>query len=434
MVEKEKDVIKNTGSPTRRSFLKTSAAAGAATLMTKSIPASSAESEPDVLRVGLIGCGGRGTGAAKNAIESSPNVELVAMGDAFQDHLDESLKNLREDEDAKDGIKVTDDTCFVGFDAYQKVIASDVDMVILATPPHFRPAHLRAAIEANKHVFAEKPVATDAPGIRSVIETAELAKEKKLSIVAGTQRRHQDHYLEAMKRIHDGAIGNVISMNVYWNGGTLWVFPKEEGWSEMEYQMRNWYYFTWICGDHIVEQHVHNLDVANWAKGEHPVKAVGMGGRQVRTGAEYGHIFDHHAVIFEYSDGTTCTSMCRQMKGCQNDVRETIYGTKGVCDADSSKASIRGKFKHDWADSPNPYVQEHVDLIRAIRTGWPINEGKQVAESTLTAIMGRMATYTGKEVTWEEAMNSQEKLGPDKYEWGDLPTPEVAIPGKTPLV
>ena len=428
-------VGKNQGaeSLSRRGFLRSTAAAGAAALVSSRVSPSLAASESEVLRVGLIGCGGRGTGAAKNAMEAAPNVHVVAMGDAFQDHLEKSRANLAKDEDVGHLFKVDDAHCFVGFDAYEKVINSGVDMVILATPPHFRPIHFKAAVDAGKHVFTEKPVATDAPGVRCFIETAALAEQKKLCVVAGTQRRHQHHYLEAIRRIHDGAIGKVVSIHAYWNGGTLWSFPRQDGWSDMEYQMRNWYYYTWLCGDHIVEQHVHNLDVANWVMGQTPVKAVGLGGRQVRTEPVFGHIYDHFSIIYDYADGTRMTSLCRQMKNCKNDVSETIYGTKGVCHMDGGKAKISGKFSLEWGDGPNPYVVEHTDLINSIRSGWPINEGKQVAESTLTAIMGRMAAYSGQEITWEQALGSEEKLGPSEYTWGDLPFPEPAIPGKTPL-
>jgi len=418
----------------RRSFVKASTATGASALLAQNLPGAFAAGS-EVLKVGLIGCGGRGAGAVKDIIQAAEGIELVAMGDAFEDRLQEKKKALMEDEEVKASIKVEDGHCFAGFDAYKQVIDSGVDVVILATPPHFRSEHFKAAVAAGKHVFAEKPVATDAFGVRDFIATGELAKQKKLSVVTGLQRRHQNHYLEAMKRVHDGAIGNVVAMQAYWNGGPLWSFPRQEGWSDMEYQMRNWYYYTWLCGDHIVEQHVHNLDVANWAKNdETPVKCFGMGGRQVRTDPLFGHIYDHHAVVYEYADGTMLTSTCRQMNGCKNDVREVITGTNGVCFSDGGSARITGAKPTEWKDSPNPYVQEHEALIRSIRGGEAINEAERVAKSTLTAIMGRMATYTGKEITWEMAMNSKEKLGPDKYEWGAMPFPEPAIPGKTPIV
>jgi predicted dehydrogenase len=418
----------------RRNFIKATTATGAGALVAQNLTGAFAAGS-ETLKVGLIGCGGRGAGAAKDIIKAAEGIELVAMGDAFKDRLEEKKKALLEDEEINHAIKVDEDHCFVGFDAYRKVIDSGVDVVLLATPPHFRAEHFQAAIEAGKHVFAEKPVATDAFGVRNFIETGKLAKEKNLSVVTGLQRRHQNHYLEAMKKIHAGDLGDVVSLHGYWNGSPLWSYPREEGWSDMEYQMRNWYYYTWLCGDHIVEQHVHNLDVANWAKGDqYPVKCVGMGGREVRTDPLFGHIYDHHAVVYEYEDGTLLTSTCRQMKGCKNDVREVIVGTKGTCYTDGGSARMTGAVEMEWKDSPNPYVQEHEVLVRSIRGGEGVNEAERVAKSTLTAIMGRMATYTGKEITWEMAMNSQEKLGPDKYEWGEMPFPEPAVPGKTPFV
>jgi predicted dehydrogenase len=423
-------------SVTRRRFLQTSAVAGAATVMTQSLPSSFGQADSDILKVGVIGCGGRGTGAAKNIVEASPKTRIVALGDAFEDHLKSSYENLMKDEVISPSVKVPEEARFVGFDAFEKVIASDVDIVILATPPHFRPQHFAAAVDAGKHVFCEKPVATDPFGIRSFIASAEKAKEKGLSVVAGTQRRHQDHYLEAMKVIHSGQLGGVRNLHAYWNGGPLWKFPKEEGWTDMEWQMRNWYYYTWLCGDHIVEQHVHNIDVCNWAmKDAVPVKCFGMGGREVRTDPVYGEIYDHHAVVFEYEDGTLLTSTCRQMANCKNDVREVVVCEKGVAHLDGGAAKLTGAVEKEWRDSPNPYVQEHVDLINSITGGQPINEGVQVARSTLCAIMGRMATYTGKEVTWDFAMNSELKLGPESYGWDvKPPEPDVAVPGKTPLV
>jgi predicted dehydrogenase len=409
----------------RRTFLKTSA--GAATLLASRGLVHARGS--DTIRVGLIGCGGRGTGAAANCIASSPGVVISAMGDTFADRLEGSKAELMK---LGDAFAVTDETQFVGFDAYEKVIASDVDMVILATPPHFRPLHLRAAVEAGKHVFMEKPVATDPVGIRSVIASSELAREKGLAIVSGTQRRHQVPYLEIMQRIENGAIGEVVGGQCWWNQGSLWVRQREEGWSDMEWQLRNWLYFTWASGDHIVEQHVHNIDVMNWALGSHPVQATGMGGREVRTGPEYGNIYDHFSIEYEYPGGVLIQSSCRQIANCASHVGERLVGTKGVADPGRW---IRGEREFKASrEYRNPYEQEHADLIAGIRSGEPLNEGRRVAESTLTAIMGRMSTYTGQTVTWEQALQSELDLSPPAYELGPLAVRAVAVPGVTKLI
>ena len=423
--------MRNKTGLSRRDFMRTSAAVSLAALTSGRSYIFAAGS--DKIRVGLIGCGGRGTDATMDCIESSSGVEIVAMGDVFKNRLDSSLAELNREVDDK--VTVTEDTCFVGFDAYKKVIASDVDMVILATPPHFRPEHLKAAIEAGKHVFMEKPVAVDPVGVRSIIASAELAEKKGLAIVAGTQRRHQAHYIEIMKRIHNGDIGEIVAGQCYWNDSG-WDGPgsKPKQMSDMEWQVSNWFHFTWLSGDEIVEQHVHNIDIINWALKSHPVKALGMGGREVRGGE--GNIYDHFAVDFEYPNGVHVLSMCRHMDGCTGRISEQVAGTKGSAYTDGANGSIEGQnpFKYD-GPSPNPYVQEHTDLIASIRAGKPLNEGRCVAESTLTAIMGRMSTYTGRALKWDWVMNaSRLDLTPPKYEFGDLPVRPVAVPGKTKLV
>jgi predicted dehydrogenase len=415
---------------TRRGFIKASAVSLAA-LGTERIFAAGS----DKLRIGLIGCGGRGEGAVKDCINAAKGVELVAMGDLFKDRMDKTLDELKKDFAAN--VKVTGNTCFVGFDAYQKVVGAGVDMVILAGPPHFRPIHLKAAIEAGKHVFMEKPAGVDPAGIRSLIASSELAEKKKLAIVAGTQRRHQAHYVEIMKRVKNGDIGEIVAAQCYWNGGDMlgyWKwYEQKPGMSSMEWQCRNWPWFTWLSGDHIVEQHCHNIDIVNWAIGSHPVQAMGMGGRQVRT---LGNIYDHFAVEFEYPNGVRVSSMCRQITGCTDSVSERLVGTKGSTYTDSSIGYIEGPkaYKYD-GPNPNPYVQEHVDLIKSIREGKPLNEGRNVAEGTMAAIMGRMSAYTGRALKWDWAMNASKlDLTPPKYEFVDVPIPEVAVPGKTPLV
>jgi myo-inositol 2-dehydrogenase/D-chiro-inositol 1-dehydrogenase len=350
----------------------------------------------------------------------------------FADSLDNALKSLMENETLAKRIDVPAERRFVGFDAYQGVLASDIDVVCIATPPHFRPQHFEAAIAAGKHVFLEKPVAVDAPGVRKVLAAAELAKQKKLAVVSGLQRHHQNGYLEAMQRIHAGQLGKLLYARCSWNMGSLWHRGRDPKWSDMEWQLRNWLYFTWLSGDHIVEQHVHNIDVVNWALKGHPLRARGMGGRQVRTDAKWGNIFDHHAVQFEYQDGFMCFSECRQIDGCANDVSEHVYGADGACHMDSGNWRIEGKNAWKFAGQGNdPYQTEHDDLFASIRSGNLLNEGQMVAESTMSAILGRMATYTGKVVTWDDAMASNEVWGPEKYEFGALAVDAVPVPGKS---
>jgi predicted dehydrogenase len=380
----------------------------------------------ETIRVGVIGCGGRGTGAAYNCVAAGPGVEIVALGDLFADRLAASRTEL---EKLGEACKVNDASCHVGWDAYQKVIASAVDLVILATPPHFRPIHLEAAVAAGKHVFMEKPVAVDAPGVRRVIAASQQAKQRQLAIVAGTQRRHHAPYLEAMRRIHDGAIGELVGGQCWWLQGGLWMNPREEAWSDMEWQLRNWLYFTWASGDHIVEQHIHNLDVMNWAFRAHPVRATGMGGRQVRTDPAFGNVFDHFAVEYEYPGGVLVQSACRQIDNCAGRVAERLVGTRGTADPSSW---IDGAEPWDWeGEARNPYEAEHVALIASLRAGEPLNVGEQVAESTMTAILGRMSAYSGQALTWEQALASEEDLSPAAYELGPLEVRPVAMPGRT---
>jgi len=421
---------------TRREFVRTTAGLTAAAALplvpsTAWASASAYVGGSDVIGVGLIGCGGRGTGAALQSLAAAPETQLVAMADVFNDRLQSSRGYIAKNEKCK----VDEAHCYVGFDAYQQLLDhADVDLVLLATPPHFRPIHLEAAVKAGKHVFMEKPVAVDAPGIRKVIAAGEEAKKKNLSIVSGTQRRHEACYLAAMERVRDGAIGAVRAARCYWNQGGLWMNERQPEWTDMEWQLRNWLYFTWLSGDHIVEQHVHNLDVVNWAMGGHPIKAMGMGGRQVRTQPQYGHIFDHFAIEYQYASGAFLQSMCRQIDGCASRVEEVVHGSEGMLHTTSGYAEITGS--KPWrfeGENPDPYVQEHINLIASVRSKTGINEARRVAESTLTAIMGRMSAYTGQEVTWEQALNSKEDLSPEVYDFGPLPMPPVAVPGRTPL-
>lgn len=423
------------GSVSRRDFVKHSGAALAAIGLAGSTPVFASSRRASTIKVGVIGCGGRGTGAAVNILEASPDVRIHALGDLFPDRLRGCLGELKKlAPDLASRCAIDEANAFTGFDAYKQVLASGVDLVILATPPGFRPMHFEAAVKAGKHVFMEKPVAVDPAGIRRVLAAAEESAAKKLCVVAGTQRRHERSYLEAMAKLKTGAIGAITSASCYWNQGGLWMHPRKDEWSDMEWQCRNWLYFTWLSGDHICEQHVHNIDVMNWAIGAHPLKATGMGGRQVRTSPAYGNIFDHFAVEYEYPGGVLVHSFCRQIDGCASRVEEVIRGSDGVCITRPGHGKISGKT--EWAfsgEDGDPYVTEHVDLVRAIQGGTPLNEARQVAESTLAAIMGRMSAYTGKVVTWEQALNSKLDLSPSKFELGPLAVADIAVPGKTPL-
>ena len=423
---------KKTNKVSRRDFIRASAAVGMAAILPGKERIFAAGS--DKMRVGLIGCGGQGTRDTISCINSAPDVELVAMGDLFKDRLDTSLNELKTKVGDKTKVKVTEDTCFVGIDAYKKVIAHGVDMVLIVTPPHFHPEHVKAAIEAGKHVFMEKPAAVDPAGIRSIIASSELAEQKGLSIVAGTQRRHAAHYIEIIKRIHNGDIGEILGGQCYWNGGDMigyWKFYDKAGMTDMQWQLRNWPWFTWLSGDHIVEQHVHNLDIINWALQAHPVQVMGMGGRQVR---KEGNIYDHFAVEYEYPNGVRILGMCRQINGCHNRVGERLVGIKGVA---HGHGIIEGQNAYKYeGESRDPYEQEQADLIASIREGKPINEGKNVAEGTMAAIMGRMSAYTGRALKWDWAMNASKlNLSPPGYDFDvDFPPRPVATPGKTQLI
>lgn len=418
--------------PSRRHFLKTSAVTLAAAA---AVPAHAAGG--DTLRIGLIGCGGRGTGAAEQALKADKYGRLVAMADAFPERIERSIQTLKNDlgDVFADRLDVPQDRRYSGLDAYKHVIDS-VDVVLLCTPPGFRPTHLRAAVEAGKHVFCEKPMAVDGPGVRSVIESAAIAKKKGLCLVSGFCYRYDPPKRETIKRIHDGAIGDVLAIHCNYNTGYVGApVAQTAGMGDLEWQMRNWWFFTWLSGDHIVEQHIHNLDKAAWVmKDTYPVAAVGLGGRQVRTESKYGHIFDHHAVVFEYDNGRKVFSYCRQQNHCANEVSDHVFGSRGS--AELMKHTIDGP--HKWAyhgDAENMYQVEHNELFAAIRDGKPINDGDFMARSTLMGILGRMATYTGQRVTWQKALESKEELMPKRLDLtASLPVPPVAKPGITKLV
>ncbi len=390
------------------------------------------------LKAGLVGCGNRGTGAALNFLAAGNGLEIVALADVFQDQLDDCRAKLKEK-----NVEVADNMCFVGFDAYQKLIDSDLDVVLLATPPHFRPDHFEACVKAKKHVFMEKPIAVDPVGVRKILTSSKKAEAFGLKVICGTQRRHQRDYVESYAQVSNGAIGQILSAKAYWNQAHVWFKEREEGQTDMEYMLRNWNNYSWLSGDHIVEQHVHNIDVINWFAGKTPVFAVGFGSRQRRR---TGDQFDNFSIDFSYEGGLSMHSMCRQIDDCANGVGEVIVGTKGMIrlsDSDPHKIyDLSGKviWEYDYPKNEKgestgkvaltPYIQEHVNWVTAIRNNTMINDAEACALSTLTGIMGRTAAYTGKKITWEEMMKSDMRIGPTEYHFGNLDmTFDVPVPG-----
>ena len=404
-------------SSSRRGFLKSSTAAAAGTSLLTGLSAVKAAhtSYDETIRLGLIDCGGRGTGAAGQAMNTEGPTRLVAMADAFENNLERSLRSLSQKH--KDKVDVPEERRFIGFDAYKGVLAQDIDLVLIATPPGFRPLHFEAAVAAGKHVFAEKPVAVDAFGVRRFLEAARASKEKDLLVQIGLQRRHERRYMETMQRVKDGMIGHIVSARAYWNGGGVWVRPRTDQQTEMEYQMRNWYYFNWLCGDHITEQHIHNLDVINWLMDDYPVKAQGQGGRQVRTGKEFGEIYDHFFVEYTYGDNdmgndVTMLSQCRHIRKCWNHVAEYAAGSNGSVNFGGATI-YDAKGNQIWAygdGGAGGHQQEHHDLFADMRSGKRPNEAEYGAKSTMTSILGRMVTYTGQPLTWDEAINADQQL------------------------
>ncbi|MEO8474096.1 MAG: Gfo/Idh/MocA family oxidoreductase [Chryseolinea sp.] len=434
--------IRNHETINRRKFLISSgaAAAGSALAFNSSLANDNhGSSSTNTLRVGLIGCGGRGTGAAAQALQADPDVVLTAMGDAFADRLDESYDALLKEVPKK--LKVEKANRFVGFDAYRKVIDSGVDVVILATPPGFRPDHLVAAINANKHVFCEKPVAVDAPGIRKVLEAAKNAKIKKLSLVSGFTFRYDYSKRALFEHISNGAIGDVVSISSTRNGGDLWYNPRQAPWTDMEYQMRNWYYQNWLSGDYLVEMIVHSLDLMQWAMGDKlPETATASGGRQVRVDPKFGNIYDHFAIEYVYANGVRGFSFSRQQPGCSNRNSVEIVGSLGNARANMGESAHEITGKNKWiyeGAKNNPYQTQHDELFASIRNSKPMNDGERMANSTMVAILGRMAAYSGETLSWEEAINSNQKLGPafEDYAWDfKYKSPEIAIPGVTKVI
>ena len=389
------------------------------------------------LKVGLIGCGGRGTGAANQALHADDNVELYAMADLFADQLENSLETLKRVH--PDKIDVPEERQFTGFDSYQKVIDSGIDVVLLAAPPAFRPAHLEASVNADLHIFCEKPVAVDAPGYHRIIDAVDIAEQKKLSIVSGFCWRYHTPKREFFSRVLDGQIGEIRAIYNTYNTGSAIFRDRQPEWSEAEFQLRNWMYYNWLAGDHIVEQAVHSIDFMAWAMGDEvPLNAVGTGGRQVRTEPQYGHIFDHFAITYEYANGAKGFHMSRQQANCQNSYKAEIFGADGIGRADVSRNihSIEGRRNWEFeGEANNMYQTQHDELFAAIRKGVHLNDGYYMAKSTMAGIMGRMAAYTGQRITWDQALNSKEALVPNSLSWDSIPTEhEVAMPGITPFV
>jgi len=422
-----KDQFKST--ITRRDFMKKTSLAAGGGILLSSLPVSSSAyaAANDVINVAVVGCGGRGTGAANQALNADEGVKIVALADLFRDRLDDCYNTLTQAHPDGDRIDVPEEHKFVGFDGYKNAIEL-ADVVILATTPGYRPAHFEEAVRQGKHVFMEKPLGTSADGVRRILQAGREAEQKNLNVVVGLQRHYQTNYHEALKHVHDNKIGKITAGQVYWNSAGVWVRERQPDQTELEYQNRNWYYFNWLCGDHILEQHIHNIDVANWFIGEYPVSAQGMGGREVRTGKDHGQIYDHHFVEFTYPSGAVIASQCRHQPDTFSRVAEHFQGTYGTLEVDSSnKALIKDHdgvvlYDHDGMNDPNPYQVEHDKLFAAIRNGDVISDTENGAKATLSAIMGRMATYSGQVITWDQAINAQDKMVPDNMTW-DTPPP-----------
>ncbi len=421
----------------RRDLLKAGAAVSAGALVTQNSRSFAAGS--DKMGIALIGCGSRGTKDAIDCLKSAPGLEMVAVADIFQDRIESSLTKMKKA--LPDKVKVTPETSFLGFDGYKKIMAmKEVDVVMLTTPPAFRPQMVEAAIEAGKHIFVEKPGAVDPVGVRSLLASAEQADRKRLSIVVGTQQRWQPQYLELVKRVQDGKLGDIVGGQAYWNwGSSKWHFEhRKPAWSDMEWQIRCWPYFVWLSGDHIVEQHLHNMDVINWAIGSPPVQCIAMGGRQARTGPEFGNIYDHFTAEYIYPNGIRVMSMCSQIEGSTSKVGERVVCAKGSICTNRGEGYIEdtmGSKVFKYEDTIHSgEIAQCANLISSIRDGKPINECKRLAESTMTVILGRMSAYTGRALSWKWALKSKLDLSPAKYELGDLPVRPVAVPGKVQLI
>ena len=422
--------MNNPHKPTRRDLL----VSGTAAAVIGATPVLGRRGESkEVLKVGLVGCGGRGTGAAAQALRADPNTKLVALADAFPDALENSLRTLSGTADIADRVDVTPENQFVGFDAYKGVI-DNCDVVLLATSPHFRPLHVEAAVNAGKHLFVEKPVATDGPGLRRIWAACDKAKKQGTVLVSGLCYRYEFKKQETVKRIHDGAIGEITAMQTSYNTGGLWHKGRKPEWSDMEYQMRNWLYFGWLSGDHIAEQHIHSLDKIAWTKGAYPTKCVASGGRIQRTDEKYGNIYDHFNTTYEWEDGVRAFSSCRQISGAASDVSDWIYGTKGKANIQAARIWAAEDWRYRGEGPDDMYQNEHNRMFEAIRAGEVIHNGDYMCESTLMAIMGRMAAYTGASVTRDAALNSELDLSPAAYDWTELEMRPISIPGVTKFI
>lgn len=430
----------------RREFLKVTGLAAAGGMLTlnacsttaPAVVAGTPVSSDVKLKVGLVGCGGRGTGAANQALNADPNVELIAVADIFRDRADHAIELLSMRHGEK--VNVPEERIFLGFDGYQKVIDSGIDVILLASPCSFRPKHLEAAVNANLHIFCEKPVAVDAPGARRVFEAVRKSKEANLSIVAGLVWRYHNPKRAFYERILDGAVGEIRAIYNTYNTGAARVVETNNEWTPAQHQLRNWIYYNWLSGDHIVEQAIHSLDFMSWAMGDEvPESAVGTGGRQVRVDPIYGNIYDHFAITYQYANGAKGFHFSRQQPNCENSYKAEIFGEEGIARAFASgEHSIRGRRNWDFDGEENQmYQTQHDELFASIRSGIPINDGEFMAKSTMVGIMGRMAAYTGKKITYEMALNSTEDLSPDIDSWDSVPDSDnlqVAMPGITPFV
>ncbi|MBX3426814.1 MAG: Gfo/Idh/MocA family oxidoreductase [Pirellulales bacterium] len=425
------EILKQPG--TRRAFLQQSTTASLALGALALARGVHAAGTDETIRVGVVGCGGRGAGAARDALHADPGAKLVAIGDVFADQAGNFLENVRLDEAIADRIDVPTERVFAGFDAYRKVIDSGVDVVLLTAPPHFRPEHFAYAVAQGKHTFVEKPIAVDAPGVRAVQQVCEEARQKRLSVVSGLCWRYELGMRATVEKIKEGAIGDIVAIESLYNAGTLWHRGDKPDWSRMEYQLRNWLYYTWISGDHIVEQAVHSLDKTAWLLGDvHPLKAWGVGGRQQRTDPKFGNIYDHHTVFYEYPGGVRVYFSCRQQAGTSQVVEETVHGSKGRARLVAHEITAAEQWRYR-GPKPSMYRVEHEALFRSIRDSAPVDDGHYMCNSTMIGIMGRMCTYTGQELTWEQAYESQQRLGPTAYDWSDVPEQAVAMPGVTKL-
>lgn len=424
------DTIYHEDSVSRRQFLHSSITASVVAATTIAVPQNAYAAGSDRLRVGLIGCGGRGTGAAIDALHADPRAEITALGDTFMDRVESCAATLKADKEVGSRVTVQKEQFFDDFEAYKNVI-DNVDVVILAEPPHFRPQHLEYAVKQGKHCFVEKPIAVDVPGVHKVEEICKLAKEKRLSIVSGLGWRYDRSVQETINRIREGAIGEIVSIESTYNTFSVWYRTPSPEWTQMEEQIRNWYYHTWLSGDHIVEQAIHSIDKTAWLLGDtHPVKAFGLGGRQQRVEGRFGNIFDHHVVFYEYPNDVKVFFTCRQQDNTAPKVDEYVMGTKGRAQVLANRIQGEKNWKFR-GPNPNLYRAEHEALFKSIRDNNPINNGGYMCNSTLIAIMGRACTYTGQELSWEDFIKSEERLGPLGYEWGEIAVAPVAIPGVT---